>query len=116
MYHITIGEKDMWGRGYGTEATQLMLDHAFGTLGPAPDRADGLRVQRARDPAYRRCGFVVEGRSREIHLARRPLVGRAVDERASRPSGTAPRRRAKARRALRGSQSPVVRRRASARR
>ena len=33
LFHITIGEKDAWGRGYGTEATQLMLDHAFGTLG-----------------------------------------------------------------------------------
>ena len=33
LYHITIGEKDAWGQGYGTEATRLMLDHAFGTLG-----------------------------------------------------------------------------------
>src|SRR5881396_2175794 len=33
MFHITIGEKDSWGRGFGTEATRLMLDHAFGTLG-----------------------------------------------------------------------------------
>ena len=33
LYHITIGEKDSWGRGHGTEATRLMLDHAFGTLG-----------------------------------------------------------------------------------
>ena len=33
LYHITIGESDAWGKGFGTEATQLMLDHAFGTLG-----------------------------------------------------------------------------------
>ena len=33
LYHITIGEPDTWGNGYGTEATQLMVDHAFGTLG-----------------------------------------------------------------------------------
>jgi len=32
LYHITIGEKDAWGKGYGTEATRLMLDHAFGVL------------------------------------------------------------------------------------
>ena len=47
LYHITIGESDAWGKGYGTEATQMMLDHAFGTLGPAPHRAVRLRVQRA---------------------------------------------------------------------
>ena len=33
LYHITIGEKDTWGQGHGTEATRLMLDHAFGVLG-----------------------------------------------------------------------------------
>jgi len=33
MFHITIGERDAWGRGLGTEATQLMLGHAFERLG-----------------------------------------------------------------------------------
>src|SRR3954453_18615971 len=33
LYHITIGEPDTWGKGYGTEATRLMVDHAFETLG-----------------------------------------------------------------------------------
>src|SRR5204862_3501799 len=30
MYHITIGEKDAWGHGYGTQATQLMVDTPSG--------------------------------------------------------------------------------------
>lgn len=30
--HITIGEKDHWGHGYGTEAIGLMRDFAFGDL------------------------------------------------------------------------------------
>ena len=31
LYHITLGEKDTWGQGYGTEASELMLEHAFGS-------------------------------------------------------------------------------------
>ena len=29
---INIGEKDAWGKGYGTEAIRLLLDYAFGYL------------------------------------------------------------------------------------
>ena len=29
LFHITIGETDCWGQGYGSEATDLMLGHAF---------------------------------------------------------------------------------------
>jgi RimJ/RimL family protein N-acetyltransferase len=65
MYHITIGEKDMWGRGYGTEATQLMIDHAFGTLGLHRVALTVFEFNERAIRAYRRCGFVVEGRSRE---------------------------------------------------
>src|SRR5215216_1046611 len=32
-FGISIGEKDCWGRGYGTEATILTLDHGFNALG-----------------------------------------------------------------------------------
>jgi len=65
LFHITIGERDCWGRGYGTEATALMLDHAFGTLGL---HRVGLSVFAFNERAirsYRKVGFVVEGRSRE---------------------------------------------------
>ncbi len=65
LYHITIGEKDAWGLGYGTEATQLMLDHAFGTLGLHRVALFVFEFNERAIRAYRRCGFVVEGRSRE---------------------------------------------------
>ena len=65
LYHITIGEKDAWGHGYGTDATRLMLDHAFGTLSL---HRIGLSVFSFNDRAirsYQSCGFVMEGRARE---------------------------------------------------
>ena len=65
LFHITIGERDCWGLGYGTEATALMLEHAFGTLGL---HRVGLAVFAFNERAirsYRKVGFVVEGRSRE---------------------------------------------------
>jgi RimJ/RimL family protein N-acetyltransferase len=65
LYHITIGEKDAWGRGYGTEATRLMLDHAFGTLGLHRIALFVFEFNLRAIRAYERCGFVVEGRSRE---------------------------------------------------
>jgi RimJ/RimL family protein N-acetyltransferase len=65
MYHITIGEKDAWGHGYGTEATQLMLEHAFGTLGLHRIALTVFEFNERAIRAYRRCGFVVEGRARE---------------------------------------------------
>jgi RimJ/RimL family protein N-acetyltransferase len=65
LYHITIGEKDTWGRGYGTEATRLLLDHAFETLSL---HRIGLSVFSFNERAirsYLSCGFVMEGRARE---------------------------------------------------
>jgi RimJ/RimL family protein N-acetyltransferase len=65
LYHITIGEKDVWGRGYGTEATRLMLDHAFGSLGLHRVALFVFEFNERAIRTYKRCGFVVEGRSRE---------------------------------------------------
>jgi RimJ/RimL family protein N-acetyltransferase len=65
LYHITIGESDAWGRGYGTEATRLMVDHAFGQLGLHRIALFVFEFNERAIRAYKRCGFVVEGRSRE---------------------------------------------------
>jgi RimJ/RimL family protein N-acetyltransferase len=65
LFHITIGEKEAWGRGHGTEATRLMVDHAFTGLGL---HRIGLTVFSFNERAirsYRSVGFVVEGRARE---------------------------------------------------
>ncbi len=65
LFHITIGERDAWGKGYGTEATQLMLDHAFGTLGLHRVALYVFEFNERAIRAYRHAGFVIEGRSRE---------------------------------------------------
>ena len=65
LFHITIGEKDTWGRGYGTEATRLMLDHAFTELGLHRVALTVFAFNERAVRSYRSVGFVVEGRARE---------------------------------------------------
>ena len=65
LFHITIGEKDTCGRGLGTEATRLMIDHAFGGLGLHRIALTVFSFNERAIRSYRSCGFVVEGRARE---------------------------------------------------
>lgn len=65
LYHITIGEKDAWGHGYGTEATGLMLDHALGTLGLHRIALSVFEFNERAIRAYLACGLEIEGRARE---------------------------------------------------
>jgi RimJ/RimL family protein N-acetyltransferase len=65
LFHITIGEKDTWGRGYGTEATRLMLDHAFTELGLHRVALTVFAFNERAVRSYLSVGFVVEGRARE---------------------------------------------------
>ena len=65
LFHITIGEKDSWGRGHGTEATRLMIDHAFGGLGLHRVALTVFGFNERAIRSYRSVGFVVEGRARE---------------------------------------------------
>ncbi len=65
LFHITIGEKDSWGQGYGTEATRLMIDHAFSGLGLHRIALTVFAFNERAIRSYRSVGFVVEGRARE---------------------------------------------------
>jgi RimJ/RimL family protein N-acetyltransferase len=65
LYHITIGEADAWGHGFGTEATSLMMDHAFGTLGLHRVALFVFEFNERAIRAYQRVGFVLEGRARQ---------------------------------------------------
>jgi RimJ/RimL family protein N-acetyltransferase len=65
LFHITIGEREAWGRGYGGEATTLMVDHAFGSLGLHRVALSVFAFNERALRAYLRVGFETEGRSRE---------------------------------------------------
>ena len=71
---IEIGERSLWGKGYGTDAVDAALDFAFGELrlervwlGTA---ADNIRAQRS----YAKSGFVVEARLRNAYSERDRMV------------------------------------------
>lgn len=64
-FGLLIGEKDCWGKGYGTETTRLMLDYGFTVL-----RLHNIMLIVDRDNeravrAYSRAGFRVIGERRE---------------------------------------------------
>jgi RimJ/RimL family protein N-acetyltransferase len=67
MFGILIGVKDLWGKGYGTEATRLMLHYAFNVLGVHNVMLTVYARNERGMRAYRRAGFREIGRRRESH-------------------------------------------------
>ena len=74
-YGIMIGEKDCWGKGYGTEVTALMLDFGFTGLCLHQIRLRTVSFNARGIGAYTRAGFRLVGRWREAHR----FGGRAYD-------------------------------------
>lgn len=73
--HITLGEREFRGKGYGTEAIRLAVEFAFDRLGlhkvVSTPFSDNHRMVRC----LVRCGFEQEGRLREALC----IAGRFVD-------------------------------------
>ena len=67
MFGILIGVKELWGQGYGTEATRLMLEYAFHVLGLHNVWLSVYARNERGVRAYRRAGFREIGRRREAH-------------------------------------------------
>ncbi len=65
LFHITVGERDVWDRGLGTEATQLMLGHAFERLGLHRVGLTVFSYNTRAIRAYEKAGFTIEGRLRD---------------------------------------------------
>jgi RimJ/RimL family protein N-acetyltransferase len=62
---IGIGDPDYWGKGYGTEAMQLILEFGFGQLNLRRISLTVFEYNRRAYQSYCKCGFKEEGRQRQ---------------------------------------------------
>jgi len=58
---VVIGEREYWGRGYGTEAVRAMLRYAFGELGLNRVELETYEFNPRAIRCYEKAGFVREG-------------------------------------------------------
>lgn len=56
-----IGEKDYWGKGYGTDAKMTLLNYAFNTLGLRKILSNVITFNERSLKYSLRCGYKVEG-------------------------------------------------------
>ena len=64
-FGIVIGDKTRWGRGYGTEATRLIVDFGFDTLNLHRIELEVYADNPAGRHVYEKVGFQFEGVRRE---------------------------------------------------
>lgn len=65
---IMIGNKEFWGKGYGTEAIRLVLDYAFKRLNLHKVTAGIAAIHQASTKAFKEAGFEVEGQLKSQFL------------------------------------------------
>jgi RimJ/RimL family protein N-acetyltransferase len=68
-FGIAIGAKYEWGKGYGTEATGLILDYAFATLNLHRVWLHVFEYNEAGRRTYEKVGFRQEGVHRKSHFS-----------------------------------------------
>jgi len=64
-YYILIGDKESWGKGYGTEATKLIVDYGFASLNLHRVMLTVSDANVGGVKAYTNAGFIVEGTLRQ---------------------------------------------------
>ena len=64
-FYIAIAEAKNWSRGYGREATRLMVDYAFGTLNLNRVQLHVSKENERAVKVYRQTGFTIEGTLRQ---------------------------------------------------
>lgn len=73
---ILIGEKDCWGRGYGTETIRLIAKYAFNVLNLNKLVAGCYSLNKGSIKAFKKAGFSEEGRRRQQYFC----DGKYVDD------------------------------------
>ncbi len=63
-FGIFIGDKSVWNKGYGTEATELILRHGFGTLNLNRIYLRVYSTNPRAKRAYEKAGYILEGTMR----------------------------------------------------
>ncbi len=61
---IGIGDRDLWGKGYGTDAMKIILRYAFTELNLRRVTLDVFEYNPRGVHSYEKAGFVIEGRER----------------------------------------------------
>ena len=62
---IMIGEKNYWGKGYGTEAIELLMEYAFKTLNLNRIELMVYDFNQRAIHCYEKLGFIREGLKRQ---------------------------------------------------
>jgi RimJ/RimL family protein N-acetyltransferase len=65
---IGLGEREFWGKGYGTEAMAILLGYAFEELNLNRVNLNVFEYNERAIKSYLKCGFVEEGRARKAML------------------------------------------------
>lgn len=68
-FGISIGEKDVWNRGYGTEALRAVCDFGFGALRLERIELEVYEHNPRAIRSYEKAGFRHEGRLRHAHFS-----------------------------------------------
>ncbi len=65
---ISIGEKSLWGKGYGTDAMNALLDFGFGQLRMERIWLEVYDYNERAQRSYEKSGYVVEGTQRHANF------------------------------------------------
>jgi len=65
---IVIGNKEYWGKGYGTDAIEILLNHTFNQMNLFKVYLRVFEYNKRGIRCYEKCGFKEEGRLRKNHF------------------------------------------------